>query len=36
MQRLSGRLQEVVSYMSRHIYFIKDNLLDAISKLRHV
>ena len=47
MQRLSGRLREVVVYKnrtteassngrSRHIYFMEDNLLHAMSKLRHV
>ena len=42
MQRLSGRLREVVIYENRgassekrsgHIYFMADNLLHAISKL---
>ena len=47
MQRLSGRLREVVVYKnrtteasskerSRHIYFMEDNLLHAMSKLWHV
>ena len=47
MQRLSGRLREVVIYKnrptgvssekrSRHIYFMKDNLLHAMSKLGYV
>ena len=47
MQRLSGRLREVVAYKNRTtwgplqkisglIYFMEDNLLHAISKLRHV
>ena len=47
MQRLSGRLREVVVYKnrtteasskerSRHIYFMEDNLLHAMSKSRHV
>ena len=47
MQRLSRRLREVVLYKNwtqeassekrpRHIYFIEDHLLHAISKSRHV
>ena len=44
MRRHSGRLREVVAYKNRtteekrpgHIYFMEDNLLDVISKLRHV
>ena len=48
MQRLSGRLREVVAYKNRtggrtssekwsgHIYLMEDNLLHAISKLGHV
>ena len=47
MQRLSGRLREVVVYnnwtagvssekKSRHIYFMEDDLLHALSKLGYV
>ena len=47
MQRLGGRLREVVVYKnrtteasskgrSRHIYFMEDNLLHAMSKSRYV
>ena len=43
MQRLSGCLWEVVTYKNRttgvssgRVYFNEENLLHAISKLRHV
>ena len=47
MQTLSGHLREVFAYKNRtagvsskkrsgHIYFMEDNLLHDISKLRHV
>ena len=47
MQRLSGRLREVVAYKNQttgvssekmygHIYFMENNLLHTISKLQRV
>ena len=39
MHRLSGCLREVVAYKNRtivHLYFVEDNLMHAMSKLRHV
>ena len=48
MQRLSGRLREAVAYKNRtigrlfrekiraHLLYMEDNLLRAMSKVRHV